>query len=174
MKAIFGAAVVIALLGLLYLYLSEPQRSGQVPVPAPSGNEPISAPVQLEQELPAQPEAPATLQDEAVSELTEEGVLEQLVGSLRAGLPEAVSDSMVLTDAIFLPRMRIVELIYVTRDPDREGVVAALRNLVANRRNMICAEGRDMFALGATLRNSLVDQNGRLFQRVYVLPEECA
>jgi hypothetical protein len=69
--------------------------------------------------------------------------------------------------------MRILELIYVSSDPDIRSVAADMRNLVTARAAAVCQEGRPMFEMGVTLRNSFVDRDGNLFQRLYMLPEDC-
>ena len=78
-----------------------------------------------------------------------------------------------MTDALFLPRMRIMEYTYVTTALDARASAQTMRALIASGAERLCLEGRDMFEMGVTLRNSFKDQDGVLFQRVYLLPEEC-
>lgn len=128
----------------------------------------------------ATPEAPAPETAPAVSAPApeprapnEEAVLEEMAASMRESLPEAVSDSLTLNDAVFLPRMRIMEFSYVTSASDVRAEVDALRTVLETRAETICQEGREMFEMGVTLRQSIEDRNGDLFQRLYLLPEDC-
>jgi hypothetical protein len=171
MKSLGMAIVVLGVLGLGYFYLVRsdlPVPSQTAPGVAPPVADVITAPPG-----PA-PDAPSdSAQLASEPEMTEDALLEGLTADLREALPETINERLTLRDAIFLPRMRILELIYVTSESDSRGVAADVRNLVAGRAEAICQQGRAMFELGVTLRNSFVSQDGTLFQRIYTLPEDC-
>ncbi len=96
-----------------------------------------------------------------------------MAADARENLPSVVTETLTLTDALFLPQMRIMEYSYVTTAADASTSARDMRTLIEARAETICIEGRDMFAMGVTLRNSFEDRDGNLFQRVYLLPEDC-
>jgi hypothetical protein len=121
------------------------------------------------------PVAPVAIvaQSEAPASPNEETMLEDMAAEARENLPSAVTDTLTLNDALFLPRMRIMEYSYVTTAEDARAAAREMRGLIESRAETICLEGRGMFEMGVTLRNSFEDRNGNLFQRVYLLPEDC-
>lgn len=149
----------------------------------PAGNPPatgtVIAPAEPEQPTDAPtagiPVAPAAIVPEHVAPavLGEEAVLEKMAAELRESLPLVISDSLTMTDAQFLPRMRIMEYSYVTSAADPRASAREMRALIEARAERICQEGREMFGMGATLRNSFKDRQGTLLQRTYLLPEDC-
>lgn len=169
MKNLGMVIVVLSVLGLGYLYLVRSDMS-EPPQPVPSSAPP-------EADVITAPTAPAVPSDTAQNapepEMTEDALVEGLTADLREALPEIISERLTLNDAVYLPRMRILELIYVSSDPDIRSVAADMRNLVTARAAAVCQEGRPMFEMGVTLRNSFVDRDGNLFQRLYMLPEDC-
>ena len=78
-----------------------------------------------------------------------------------------------MTDALFLPQMRIMEYTYVLTALDVRASARDMRALIDAGAERLCLEGRDMFKMGVTLRNSFRDREGILFQRIYLLPEDC-
>ena len=124
---------------------------------------------------PTAPVAPVATesQDVAPASPDEEAMLADLAADLREGLPSAVTDTLTLTDALFLPQMRIMEYNYVTTAADTRAAARDMQALIEARAETICLEGREMFGMGVTLRNSFEDREGNLFQRVYLLPEDC-
>ena len=171
MKYLGIASVILGMIGLGYLYLGRsnpPSLSQPAPMTAAQQPDLITAPTRSTPLVAAEPlEQPAALQ------LSEDTVLEGLAAELREDLPEAIADNLTLTDAVFLPRMRILELVYVTSDPDLRSVAGNMRSMVSARAETVCQQGRAMFEMGVTLRNSFLDREGQLFQRLYMLPEDC-
>lgn len=150
---------------------------------APAGSPPVTDTViaPAEPDLPADapaaeaPVAPVAIapEDAASAALDDEAMLENVAAGLRDALPVAVSDSLTMTDARFLPRMRIMEYSYVTSAADPGASARDMRALIEARAERICLDGRDMFGMGVTLRNSFEDRQGTLLQRTYLLPEDC-
>lgn len=155
-----GGIVVLAVALGAYL-LPRPQDT------PPS--EPRSVPAA---QAPAEP-APELAPDVAPSEPDAAQRLEALAADLREDLPARITDTLSQTDAIFLPRMRIMEFVYVSTAPATRTEAGALRALVDAEAGRLCRTSREMFELGVTLRHSFLDGDGRLFQRAYLLPEEC-
>lgn len=96
-----------------------------------------------------------------------------MAADARENLPMAVTDTLTQTDALFLPRMRIMEYTYVMSTADARASAGELRAMIESRAETVCLEGQQMFAMGVTLRNSFEDREGNMFQRVYLLPEDC-
>lgn len=94
---------------------------------------------------------------------------EDIVALKRESLPTALSDTVTLNDAVFFPRMRIMEYVYVSTTPNADD----LQTFIAGRSEMLCLEGQDMFGKEVTLRNSFEDTDGRLLRRIYLLEEDC-
>ena len=166
MKFLIGiGALGLVVIGYFVLAQTGPETS---PTPTPEESAVENLPV-----------APATAPEPIVPDETdpvvvdEEALLEEMAADVRESLPEMVSETLTLNDALFLPRMRIMEFSYVTRASDARAAANDMRTLIEARAETICREGRDMFEMGVTLRNSFEDQNGNLFQRVYLLPEDC-
>ncbi|MFU8863059.1 MAG: hypothetical protein ACNA7O_04035 [Rhodobacterales bacterium] len=160
--------LVVAVIG--FFLLAPPNDP---PAPMPDVAEPAAVP-------PAAAPAPETAApaDAVTAEVTpatpdEETLLETMAADTREGLPTAVTDTVTLNDALFLPRMRIMEYSYVTTAADARASARDMRNLIEASAETICTEGRQMFEMGVTLRNSFEDRAGNLFQRVYLLPEDC-
>lgn len=99
--------------------------------------------------------------------------LQSLAASTREGLPSRLTENLTMTDALFLPRMRIMEYTYVSTALDARASARTMRALIDAGAERLCLEGRDMFEKGVTLRNSFEDRDGVLFQRIYLLPEDC-
>lgn len=163
MKYLIGlGALVVVVVG--YLVLSLTEEPSEPPAPA---SQPTPTPA-----VPSAPEAIAP-DETAAPALDENELLEQMVADVRERLPSTISDTLTMTDAVFLQRMRIVEYFYVTTSADVRASASDLRSLIEARSETICIDGRDMFELGATLRNSFADRDGNLLQRAYLLPEDC-
>ena len=160
MKYLLGVGILIV--GAAGYFLLVPAGSPPVPAtdPAPSATAP-SAP---EAAVPAVSEAEPTDDDT---------LLEEIAADARESLPRAVTDSLTMTDAVFLPRMRIMEYVYLTSDSDRRSAADDLRAMIGAEGEQRCRDGRRMFDMGLTERHSLEDREGRVFQRVYLLAEEC-
>lgn len=109
----------------------------------------------------------------AVETPDDDTLLEQIAADTRENLPLEVTDTLTWTDALFLPRMRIMEYSYITADTDEGASANDLRGMIATRAETICLDGRDMFEMGTTLRNNFETSNGNLIDRVYLLPEDC-
>lgn len=148
-----GGLVVVVLGG--YILLDSEETSQQAPS-VPIAAEPKAS--SDDDPAPASDPAPDT-----------ETVLEDMAADARENLPEDLTDTVTLTDALFLPRMRIMEYNYVTSAPDAR----EMRRLIEARAETICLDAREMFDMGVTLRHSFEDRGGIVFQRVYLLPEEC-
>ena len=112
-------------------------------------------------------------QDEVPVSADEEVSLEDMAASARESIPTAVTDTLTLTDALFLPRLQIMEYTYVTTVADARSTARDMRTMIEGRADAICLEGRQMFEMGATQRYSFEDGQGNIFQRVYILPEDC-
>jgi hypothetical protein len=147
MKYLIGLGILVAAV-IAYVVLAP----SSAPVPAPTATAPAAT-------------QPATLDEDAR--------LEQIAAANREVLPATVTDTLTQTYALFLPRMRIMEHSYVTTAPDPRATASALRAMIAERAGDICRDGREMFTMGVTLRNSFEDRAGNLIQRVYLLPEDC-
>ncbi len=116
------------------------------------------------------PPSPAVIsQNDADSTVEAELVLEDIVASVREGLPAAITDTLTLNDAVFFPRMRILEYVYVSSAPNIEDI----QSLIEGRAETLCLEARDMFGMDVTLRNSFEDLEGNVLQRIYLLDEDC-
>lgn len=155
MKKILGLGALVVVPVGYFLFLSAEDPPASAPVATASAPEPAPA----AQVAPVSPD--------------EEEILEDMAGDAREDLPSAVTDTLTLTDALFLPQMRIMEYSYVTTAADASVSAGEMQALNAARAETICLEGRRMFELGVTLRNSFEDRDGNLFQRVYLLPEDC-
>ncbi|MFZ3585204.1 hypothetical protein ACOI1H_24185 [Loktanella sp. DJP18] len=112
-------------------------------------------------------------QDVAPVSFDDETVLEDMAADARESLPSAVTDTLTMTDALFLPRMRIMEYSYVTTAVDGRASAREMRTLIEANSERLCLAGRQMFGMDVTMRNSFEDRDGNLFQRVYLLPEDC-
>ncbi len=143
--------------------------------PAPPALPVAEAPSQATEPAATTPMVPDAAVRQAIEPAPsdEEVLLAEMAADIREGLPMAVTDTLTLNDALFLPRMRIMEYSYVTTASDARATAGELRALINSSAATICLEGRQMFLMGATLRNSFKDRDGNLFQRVYVLPEDC-
>lgn len=121
------------------------------------------------------PNAPdrITAAESPAASLDEEAMLDEMAAATRERLPEAVTDTLTLTDAVFLPRMRIMEFRYVTAAADARAAAGDMRALIDARAETICVDGREMFEMGVTLRSSFEDRERNVFQRVYLLPDDC-
>ena len=122
--------------------------------------------------------APAALEatpreDIVTPTLDDAAFLQDLAADVREGLPSVIGETLTMTDAVFLPRMRIMEYAYVTTSGDVRAAAGELRSLIEARSETICIDGREMFELGVTLRNSFLDRDGTLLRRAYLLPEDC-
>ena len=95
--------------------------------------------------------------------------VEDMVALKRESLPTALSDTVTLNDAVFFPRMRIMEYVYVSATPN----VDNLQTFIEGRTEMLCLEVRDMFGKEVTLRNSFEDIDGNVLRRIYLLEEDC-
>lgn len=171
-KYLIGLVIlVVAVLG--YFFLAPPANP---PAPSPEVAEPAATPADPPAATPApEPSPPAETAQLEVTPAApdEETLLENMAADTREGLPSAVTDTVTLNDALFLPRMRIMEYSYVTTAADARASALDMRNLIEASAETICIEGRRMFEMGVTLRNSFEDRAGNLFQRVYLLPEDC-
>lgn len=108
-------------------------------------------------------------QSEPISVEQAEQSLDDIVALKRESLPTALSDTMTLNDAVFFPRMRIMEYVYVSATPN----VDNLQTFIEGRAEMLCLEVRDMFGMEVTLRNSFEDLDGSVLRRIYLLEEDC-
>lgn len=167
MKYLVGLGVLIVV-GIGYFLLAPADNA---PVPEREFAVPASKP----EPAPAAPVAPAEIVARKVPLVPsdEDKLLEDMAADTRESLPRAVTGTVTLTDALFLPRMRIMEYTYVTTAADARTSSTEMRTVIEASAKTICLEGRRMFQMGATLRNSFEDRDGNLFQRVYLLPEDC-
>jgi len=164
MKYLIGVgALVVVVIGY---FLLVPAGNPPAPPTAPVAVAPTPEPAPV-----AAPVAPVAVV--APVSPDEEALLEQMASDARASLPSAVTDTLTQTDALFLPRMRIMEYSYVTTAADARASAREMRAMIEARAERICLEGRQMFGMGVTLRNSFEDREGNLLQRVYLLPEDC-
>lgn len=170
MKYLIGLGVLIAVVVAYFLLVPVDTPPAPEPASEPAASAP--APEPEPQAAPAAPEA-ITPSDTASEAPDEEALLEEMAADARESLPSAVTDTLTLTDALFVPRMRIMEYNYVTTAADARSSADEMRSLIEARAETICTEGREMFGMGVTLRNSFEDGDGNLFQRVYLLPEDC-
>lgn len=173
MKYLIGLGALIVIVAGYFLL--SPSGTPPAPSPAPVAEAPVAQPAPLA--APVAPEAitpqdvaPAA-QDETAPD--EEALLEEMAANVREGLPAAVTDTLTMTDALFLPRMRIMEYNYATTAADARASAREMRAMIEASAERICLEGRQMFEMGTTLRNSFEDRQGNLLQRVYLLPEDC-
>ena len=139
----------------------------------PAGSPPAPSPEPAPSVTPPAAPAPVAPQDAAPVSPDEEALLEDMAADARENLPMTVTDTLTMTDAVFQPRMRIMEYIYVTTAADARASAGDIRAMIDARAETICLEGRQMFGMGVTLRKSLEDREGNLIQRVYILPEDC-
>jgi len=165
----FGALAVI----VAGYFLLAPSGNPPATSPAPVAVAPTSQPAPI-----AAPVAPEAIVSQDVAPVApvvpdEEALLEEMAADARESLPSTVTGTLTQTDALFLPRMRIMEYSYVTTAADARASAREMRALIEARAETICLEGRQMFSMGVTLRNSFEDREGNLLQRVYLLPEDC-
>ena len=152
-RYLIGLAAVIAVAaGVYFLVPSAPPEP-----PTASAPEPAPAPA------PA-PEPTPVLEGDAL--------LEQIASARREGLPRAVGDDLTFTDAVFLPRMRIMEHVFVA-DRGAAPTAGELRRRVDADTQRLCTEEQALFAEDVTLRHSYRNRDGTLLQRVHLLPETC-
>ncbi|MFA8385390.1 MAG: hypothetical protein ACEPO2_07180 [Pelagibaca sp.] len=174
MKYLVGlGALAVVTLGY---FLLVPSVDAPAPMPESAVRAPdAAAPAPVTDQANRGPVAPIVIAAENVASALEdeEAALEDMALKAREGLPSAVTNTLTLEDAFFLPRMRIMEFSYVTTAPDGRAVADEMRTLIEARSEGICLEGRQMFEMDVTLRNSFEDRDGTLFQRVYLLPEDC-
>lgn len=167
-----GALAVVT----LGYFLLVPSVDTPAPMPESAVRAPdATVPAPETEQADRAPTAPIAIAAEDVASAfeDEEAALQEMASKAREGLPSAVNDTLTLEDAFFLPRMRIMEFSYVTTAPDGRAVADDMRALIEARSESICLEGREMFEMDVTLRNSFEDRDGALFQRVYLLPEDC-
>lgn len=165
MKYLIGlGALVVVVVGYFALVPAD-RPAAPVSAPAPTTTAPTA---------PA-PVAPAAITptDATPAIRDDNAVLEDMVAGVRDSLPSVISDTLTMTDAIFLPRMRIIEYSYVTTAADARASANELRAMIEARSQTICLDSRAMFELGVTLRNSFADRAGTLLQRTYLLPDDC-
>jgi len=167
-RYLIGLGAVAVVVVAYFLLGSSGNRPTAPTAPVAVAPTPEPAPVAA----PVAPEAVAS-QDIAPVSRSEEALLEEMAAEARENLPSAVTDTLTLTDALFLPRMRIMEYSYVTTAADPRASALDMRTMLEARAETLCLEGRQMFMMGVTLRNSFEDREGNLFQRVYLLPEDC-
>ncbi|WP_209428061.1 hypothetical protein [Pararhodobacter sp. SW119] len=160
-----GALVVVA----VGYFLLVPTDDAPQPPAAPVTEAPATEPAAT---APVAPDAVVT-PNVAPASHDEEVLLADMAADAREDLPSAVTDTLTMTDALFLPRMRIMEYTYVTTAADARASASEMRALIESRAETICLEGQQMFGMGVTLRNSFEDRDGNLFQRAYLLPEDC-
>lgn len=108
-------------------------------------------------------------QNDPITTAQVEQSVEDMVALKRESLPTALSDTVTLNDAVFFPRMRIMEYVYVSATPN----VDNLQTFIEGRTEMLCLEVRDMFGKEVTLRNSFEDIDGNVLRRIYLLEEDC-
>ncbi|TGD60691.1 hypothetical protein EYC08_20285 [Tabrizicola sp. WMC-M-20] len=178
MKYLLGVGVLVSVV-VGYLLLtsggpSEPMSEAAAPATAPVAPAPV--PASGPATLPAASVAPkpTVLQTAVPDSPDQNALLGAMAADARESLPLTLSDMLTLTDAVFLPRMRIMEYTYVTTATDARTSARAMRDLIETGAESFCIKERDMFGMGVTLRHSFADRNGTLFQRVYLLPEDCA
>ncbi|MGJ8588227.1 MAG: hypothetical protein ACSHXW_08730 [Yoonia sp.] len=108
-------------------------------------------------------------QNDPITTAQVEKSVEYMVALKRESLPTALSDTVTLNDAVFFPRMRIMEYVYVSATPN----VDNLQTFIEGRTEMLCLEVRDMFGKEVILRNSFEDIDGNVLRRIYLLEEDC-
>ena len=108
-------------------------------------------------------------QNDPIATAQVEQSVEDMVALKPESLPTALSDTVTLNDAVFFPRMRIMEYVYVSATPN----VDNLQTFIEGRTEMLCLEVRDMFGKEVTLRNSFEDIDGNVLRRIYLLEEDC-
>lgn len=162
-----GLVVVVALVFFLFLDAGPPTTEPDIVAAAPDVTPPAPVPA-----APAAPEYVA-LQDAERAPPDQDKMLENMAADTREGLPSSVTETLTMTDAAFLPLMRIMEYTYVTTATDARASARDMRALIEAGAEKLCLEGRKMFEMGVTLRNSFEDRDGTVFQRVYLLPEDC-
>ena len=167
MKYLIGLGALVLVVVGYFLLVPTGDQTTQAPAPDVASPDTVpTAPPLVAPEAIIPDEAAPTAPDE-------EALLEEMAAAVRESLPEAVTQTLTLNDALFLPRMRIMEFSYVTSAADGSAAARDMRALIEARSETICREGREMFGMGVTLRNSFEDRAGNLFQRVYLLPEDC-
>ena len=182
MKYLMGIAALVVIAGGYFLVSSDgpsaPGRDGGVSATKASAPAPVppapAAPVPASG-TPA-PRVPAAAEAVASTETTppdQDLLLEDMAADTRENLPSTVMDTLAMTDAQFLPRMRIMEYTYVTTAPLARSLARDMRDLIGASAEALCLEERALFKMGATLRISFQDRDSTLFQRVYLLPEDC-
>lgn len=169
-KYVVGFGAVIVVVVGYFLFVS-------------ADSSPIAAPERVTDAVPAEPSpvvtpsAPdpvaVTVAESPTVDIEEGVLLEEMAAATRETLPEAVTDTLTLTDAVFLPRMRIMEFRYVTAAADGRAAASDMRALIEARAETICVDGREMFEMGVTLRSSFEDRERNVFQRVYLMPDDC-
>jgi hypothetical protein len=112
---------------------------------------------------------PAVVAQDPVAIAQTEQSLSEIAAEKRQTLPTVLSETITLNDAVFLPRLRIMEYAYATSTSDN----AALQSFVDSRAETLCLEVKDMSGTGVTLRNILEDLNGNVLRRIYLLDEDC-
>lgn len=171
MKYLIGLGALLAVVIAYFLLVPAGPPPATAPAPEPAVSAPAPEP-EPEAAAPVAPEAIAPSETTAAAP-DDEALLEEMAADARESLPSAITDTLTLTDALFVPRMRIMEYNYVTAAADARASADEMRRLIESRAETICTEGREMFGMGVTLRNSFEDRDGNLFQRVYLLPEDC-
>lgn len=159
-RYLIGLVAVIAVAAGVYLLV--PTAPTEAPPDAPA--EPVAEPE-------AAPE-PATEPEPAAPALEGDARLEEMAASLRESLPRDAGGDLTFSDAVFLPRMRMMEHVFVA-DRSTPPSGADLRRRVETAAPQLCQDHRALFEEGVTLRHSFRDRNGSLIQRVHLLPEAC-
>jgi hypothetical protein len=95
--------------------------------------------------------------------------LEDMAAVTRENLPVVVNDTLTLSDAVFLPSMRIMQYTYLTT----AAAARDMRTLIVDQTDALCLEGRKAFEIDVIRRNSFEDSQGNVLARSYVLPEDC-
>lgn len=169
MKYLIGLGAVIAVVVGYFVLMPTQEPPEPATEPAPTAAAPVAP------EAPEAPVAPEAIssEDAATAPPDNDALLEEMAANVRESLPSVIGDTLTMTDAVFLPRMRIMEYNYVTTSADARAAASELRSLIEARSETICVDGRDMFELGVTLRNSFEDRDGTILQRAYLLPEDC-
>ncbi len=173
MKYLIGVgALIVIVVGSLLLFPAPrqvPEPTAVVTAPGAPATGPATA------SAPEEGTTPKVVAQPAEGSLTgaQDEWLLSLAASTRESLPASVSESLTITDALFLPRMRIMEYTYVSSALDAPASAREMRTLIDSGAERLCLEGQEMFEMGVTLRNSFRDREGVLFQRVYLLPEDC-
>lgn len=163
-RYLVGLMVVAGLaLGIWMLVPTAPPGPVVAPEPEPAAEPVADSPAEPE---PAPvPEPPAALQGDAL--------IAEMAAARRETLPQAAGTGITFSDAVFLPRMRIMEHVFVL-DGGTIPTAADLRRRVMADTRRLCTEERALFEAGVTLRHSFRAGDGALLQRVHLLPEDCA